>query len=90
MPCNLFLANEYKKEHINKNSKQFSDKVDKSQAVEKSDSEIVIAYTTVVNPKEVKHSEKSNFHHLNREGGKLSNSINNISQPFSTTDQTES
>ena len=89
MPCNLFLANEYKKEHINKNSKQFSDKVDRSQAVEKSDSEIVIAYTTVVNPKQVKHSEKSNFHHLNREG-KGSNSINNISQPFSTTDQTES
>ena len=43
MPCNLFLANEYKKEHINKHSKQFSDKVDRRQAIEKSDSEIVIA-----------------------------------------------
>ena len=74
---------------MNKNLKQFSDKVDGSQSVEKSDSEIVIACLTVVNPKKVKHSEKSNFNHLNREG-KVSDSNNNKSQPLSTTDLTES
>ena len=74
---------------MNKNLKQFSDKVDGSQSVQKSDSEIVIACLTVVNPKKVKHSEKSNFNHLNREG-KVSGSNNNKSQPLSTTDLTES
>ena len=74
---------------MNKNSKQFSDKVDGSQSVEKSDSEIVIACLTVVNPKKVKHIEKSNFNHLNREG-KVSDSNSNKSQTLSTTDLTES
>ena len=70
MPCNLLLANAYKKEHINKKSKPFKGKVDKSQSVEESDSdsEIVIAYSKVVFPKEVQHSEQSNCQHLNREG----------------------
>ena len=64
---NQTSANAYKKEHINKKSKPFSDKVDKSQSVEESgsDSEIVIAYTRVVFPKEVQHSEKSICQHLN-------------------------
>ena len=60
MPCNLISANEYKKEHINKKSKPFSDKVDRSQSVEESDSdsEIVTAYPKVVYSKEVKHRKK--------------------------------
>lgn len=64
---NQTSANAYKKEHINKKSKPFSGKVDKSQSVEESDSdsEIVIAYSRVVFPKEVQHSEKSICQHLN-------------------------
>ena len=75
----------------NKKSKPFSDKVDRSQSVEESDcdSEIVIAYPKVLYPKDAQHSEKSDFHHLNRKG-QGSDSTNNISEPVSTTDQTES
>ena len=64
---NQTSANEYKKEHINKMSKPFSGKVYKSHSVEESDSdsEIVIAYSRVVFPKEVQHSEKSICQHLN-------------------------
>ena len=64
---NQTSANAYKKEHINKKSKPFSGKVDKSQSVEESDSdsEIVIAYSRVVFPKEVQHSKKSICQHLN-------------------------
>ena len=75
----------------NKRSKPFSDKVDRSQSVEESesDSETVISYPKVLYPKEAQHSEKSDFHHLNREG-QGSDSSNNISELLSTTDQTES
>ena len=85
----LLLANEYQKKKKNKSSKPFSDKVDRSQSVEESgsDSDIVIAYPKVLYPKEAQHSEKSDFHHLNREG-KGSDS-KNVSEPSSMTDQTE-
>ena len=91
MPCNLLLANKYKKKNKNKKSKSFSDKVDRSQSVEgsDSDSEILIAYSKVLYPKEVQHSEKSDFHHLNTEGQGI-DSRNNLLEPLSTTDQTES
>ena len=74
-----------RKQKKNKRSKPFSDKVDRNQSVEESDSdsEIVIAYLKVLYPKE------GNFHHLNREG-QGSDSNNNISEPLSTTDQTGS
>ena len=87
----LLLANEYQQKKKNKSSKPFSDKVDRSQSVEESgcDSDIVIAYPKVLYPKEAQHSEKSDFHHLNREG-QASDSSKNITEPSSMTDQTES
>ena len=48
-----------------------------------------LTYPKVLYLKEAQHSEKSDFHHLNREG-QGSGSSNNISEPLSTTDQTES
>ena len=48
-----------------------------------------LTYPKVLYPKEAQHSEKSDFHHLNREG-QGSDSSNNISEPLSTTNQTES
>ena len=35
MPCSLLPASEHKKEHRNKKSKPFSDKVDRSQSRKK-------------------------------------------------------
>ena len=91
MPCNLLPANEYEKKNKNIKSKPSSHKVERSQSVEESDSDsgIVIAYPKVLYPKEAQHSQKSDFHHLNREG-QGSDSSDNISEPLSTTGQTES
>ena len=57
MPCNLLPANECKKEHIHQKPQPFSDKVDRSQSIEESDSdsEIVITYPKDVFPKAVQH-----------------------------------
>ena len=64
MPCNLLPANECEKKNKNKKSKPFSDKVERHQSVEESDSdnEIVLAYLKVLYPKEAKHSKKSDFY----------------------------
>ena len=80
MPCNLLPGNECKKEYIYKKPQLFSDKLDQSHPVQESDSdsEIVIAYPKEVCPKAVRHSN------IKRKG---SDSSNNISQPFSTTDK---
>ena len=74
-----------------KGQNHFLDKVDRSHSVEESDSDskIVIAYPKLVYPKEAQHSEKSDFHYLNREG-QGSDSSKNITEPSSMTDQTES
>ena len=74
-----------------KGQNHFLDKVDRSHSVEESDSdsEIVIAYPKLLYPKEAQHSEKPDFHHLNREG-QANDSSKNITEPSSMTDQTES
>ena len=83
MPCNLLPGNECKKEYIYKKPQLFSDKLDQSHPVQESDSdsEIVISYPKEVCPKAVRHSN------IKRKG---SDSSNNISQPFSTTDKKKS
>ena len=49
-----------RKKNKSKKSKTFSDKVDRSQSVEESesDSEIIIAYRKVLYPKEAQHKIK--------------------------------